>query len=281
MGVQTPYTGALDPASVVESIESGSAFDPSLPSRYSRLVSSPATFEAPFELGTWPARSRPGAPRWAAPSATAAAIGLRQILCIALAAAYQRHVEMSIYTYRLTVDHPRRRASPCPVRRAARLSGHPPLPPDLLRGARPGLSQLRAAYGQQASTILGNCSVHVYARSEDLATAEHVSERIGPAEEIIPTVTQTQSAHGGSVTRGQLRRFRPPLTPAPVPHLAGPPGRRVPPCLPAGAARPYGLAGPSRPRTARTAPCTRAHVPRVPPSLSPTPQPPRDTSSPE
>ncbi len=49
------------------------------------------------------------------------------------------------------------------------------------------LSQLRAAYGEQASTILGNCAVHVYARSEDLATAEHVSERLGSVEEILPT----------------------------------------------------------------------------------------------
>jgi len=78
------------------------------------------------------------------------------------------------------------------------------------------LSQLRAAYGEQASTILGNCAAHVYARSEDLATAEHVSERLGQAEEILPTTSQTQSPTGASVTRGQLRRFRPLLTPQQV-----------------------------------------------------------------
>jgi len=75
------------------------------------------------------------------------------------------------------------------------------------------LSQLRAAYGQQASTILANCSVHVYARSEDLATAEHVSDRIGTAEERLATVSETHTRHGTNVTRGELRRFRPLLTP--------------------------------------------------------------------
>ncbi len=78
------------------------------------------------------------------------------------------------------------------------------------------LSQLRAAYGQHASTILGNCSVHVYARSEDLATQEYVSERLGTAEEILGTESSTRGPHGASVTQGQLRRFRPLLTPQQV-----------------------------------------------------------------
>ncbi len=78
------------------------------------------------------------------------------------------------------------------------------------------LSQLRAAYGQQANTILGNCTVHVYARSEDLATAEYISERLGMAEELVPTESRSTGPAGQSVTRGQLRRFRPLFTPQEV-----------------------------------------------------------------
>jgi hypothetical protein len=78
------------------------------------------------------------------------------------------------------------------------------------------LSQLRVAYGEQASTILGNCSVHIYARSEDLATQEYVSERLGAAEEVLGTEARTSGPHGASVTHGQLRRFRPLLTPQQV-----------------------------------------------------------------
>jgi type IV secretory pathway TraG/TraD family ATPase VirD4 len=78
------------------------------------------------------------------------------------------------------------------------------------------LSQLRAAYDKQASTILGNCAVHLYARSEDLATQEYVSERLGTAEEILGTESRTRGPHGASVTHSQLRRFRPLLTPQQV-----------------------------------------------------------------
>jgi type IV secretion system protein VirD4 len=75
------------------------------------------------------------------------------------------------------------------------------------------LSQLRAAYGEHANTILGNCAVHLYARTEDLATQEHASQRLGMAEEILGTKSHTQAPHGASVTQGQLRRFRPLLPP--------------------------------------------------------------------
>jgi type IV secretion system protein VirD4 len=75
------------------------------------------------------------------------------------------------------------------------------------------LSQLRAAYDKHASTILGNCTVHLYARSEDLATQEYVSERLGMAEEILGAESHTRGPHGASVTQSQLRRFRPLLTP--------------------------------------------------------------------
>jgi len=59
-------------------------------------------------------------------------------------------------------------------------------------------------------------SVHVYARSEGLATAKYVSERIGPAEEIVPIESRSQSLEilgKASVARGQLRCFRPLFTP--------------------------------------------------------------------
>jgi len=75
------------------------------------------------------------------------------------------------------------------------------------------LSQLRAAYGQQADTILANCSIQIYARTEDLATMEYVSRRIGYAEEIVPTVSETKGFHGVSTTHGQHRRFRPLVSP--------------------------------------------------------------------
>jgi type IV secretion system protein VirD4 len=78
------------------------------------------------------------------------------------------------------------------------------------------LSQLRAAYDKQASTILGNCAVHLYARSEDLATQEYLSERLGTAEELLGTESHTRGPHGASVTQSQLRRFRPLLTPQQV-----------------------------------------------------------------
>jgi len=78
------------------------------------------------------------------------------------------------------------------------------------------LSQLRAAYGGQTSTILGNCSVHVYARSEDLATQEYISERLGTREELLRTDSRTRGPHGDTVTQGQFRRFRPLLTPQQV-----------------------------------------------------------------
>ncbi len=71
MGVQPQYTGALDPGSVVQLIESGSAFDPSL--LYALLRGSSRAWHLPCAIAT------PGAPRWVAPSAPAAAIGLRQI----------------------------------------------------------------------------------------------------------------------------------------------------------------------------------------------------------
>jgi type IV secretion system protein VirD4 len=78
------------------------------------------------------------------------------------------------------------------------------------------ISQLRAAYGLQADTILGNCALHLYARSEDLATAEYISKRLGLAEEVVATVSASSGPHGESVTRGQLRRFRPLRTPQQV-----------------------------------------------------------------
>lgn len=71
------------------------------------------------------------------------------------------------------------------------------------------LSQLRAAYGQQADVILGNASIHIYARTEDLDTAKYLSERLGTAEEILPTTSTNYGPHGASKTHGQLRRFRP------------------------------------------------------------------------
>jgi type IV secretion system protein VirD4 len=78
------------------------------------------------------------------------------------------------------------------------------------------LSQLRAAYGKHASTILGNCAVHLYARSEDLATQEYLSERLGTAEELFGAESHTSGPHGASVTQSQHRRFRPLLTPQQV-----------------------------------------------------------------
>jgi hypothetical protein len=130
----------------------------------------------------------------------------------------------------------------------------------MLRGATPGekiraslrLDRLsckpspnRAAYGQQASTIVGNCSVHVYARSEDLATAEYISERIGMAEEIVATESRSAGPAGQSVTQGQLRRFRPLLTAPGSPEDARPPCRRLSPSLPASGPRADGLAAAS------------------------------------
>jgi type IV secretion system protein VirD4 len=78
------------------------------------------------------------------------------------------------------------------------------------------LSQLRAAYDKHASTILGNCAVHLYARSEDLATQEYLSQRLGVAEELLGTESHTRGPHGASITQSQVRRFRPLLTPQQV-----------------------------------------------------------------
>ena len=124
------------------------------------------------------------------------------------------------------------------------------------------LSQLRAAYGEHAGTILGNCSVHVYARSEDLATQEYVSERLGLAEEILRTESSTRGSHGRSVTHSQLRRFRPLLTPQQVRTLQD---HQViaflPVCPPAALARMDWRGHPHLVQRARLSPRTPAPLP--------------------
>ena len=112
MGVRPRYNGALDPALVAQSAESGSALDPSLLDdqrgysqawQSSRLLSNltPALYDRDL-----------GAPRWAAPTAPAAAIGLRQMCVFTVAAAYPREVLRCQDIYRESHTQPRPSETP-------------------------------------------------------------------------------------------------------------------------------------------------------------------------